>query len=235
MNGTVGFVLQQVDREVRTFADHAFAHSVHERRSCHSERSRGADSFDDHFHLSTFMEHEEVARLDQLLATVRDVQHMDRLAGLRPFRGEDDQAIGGCRSVHRREETVTDGCYLSVVGLHRAVRQVLLQAVDDDAFPGPRAGIGLQVIAEVRAEVAVDEDDASGVERKAIWKCDGRITLGRGVRLAEQLGHAGVFPGFGPGGRNGQRVRQGECFRGVGPGGAFEQGEHGGLGVYCSC
>ena len=175
------------------------------------------------------MEHEEVARLDQLLATVRDVQHMDRLAGLRPFRGEDDQAIRRSGRVHRREEPVTDGCYLSVVGLHRAVRQVLLQAVDDDTL------IGLEIIAEVRTEVAVDEDDAGGIEGQASRKCYGHITLGRVVWLAEQLGHAGVLPSFGPGGRNGQRMCQGQCFRGVGPGGAFEQGEHGGLGVYCSC
>ncbi|MBK8948908.1 MAG: hypothetical protein IPM68_08660 [Flavobacteriales bacterium] len=30
VNGTVGFVLQQVDREVRAFADHAFADAVDE-------------------------------------------------------------------------------------------------------------------------------------------------------------------------------------------------------------
>jgi hypothetical protein len=46
----------------------------------------------------------------------------------------------------------------------------MLQAVDDDAL------IGLQVIAEVRAEMAVDEDDAGGVEGQACRKCDGRIT-----------------------------------------------------------
>jgi hypothetical protein len=181
--------------------------------------------FNDHFHLRTFMQHEQIARLDQLLATVRDVEHMDRLAGLRALCGEDDQAVGRCGGVHRREETITDGCYLSVVGFHRAVCQVVLQTVDDDAL------VCLQVIAEVRTEVAVDEDDAGGVEGQACGKCDDRITLGRGVRLAEQLDHAGVFPGFGPGGRNGQRVRQGEGFRGIGPGGAFEQRQHVGLGV----
>jgi hypothetical protein len=30
VNGTVGFVLQQVDREVRAFADHAFADAIHQ-------------------------------------------------------------------------------------------------------------------------------------------------------------------------------------------------------------
>ncbi|MBK8948907.1 MAG: hypothetical protein IPM68_08655 [Flavobacteriales bacterium] len=49
------------------------------------------------------MQHEEIAGLDQLLSTGGDVQHMDRLARLRAFGGEDDQAVGGCRSVHRRE------------------------------------------------------------------------------------------------------------------------------------
>ena len=125
---------------------------------------------DDHFHLRAFMEHEEVARLDQLTAIGGDVEYVEWLARLRPFRGEDDQAVGGRSGVHGREEAVTDRRDLSVVGFHWAVRQVLLQAVDDDAL------IGLQVIAEVRAEMAVDEDDAGGIEGQACWKCDGRIT-----------------------------------------------------------
>ena len=50
------------------------------------------------------------------------------------------------------------GATCTVVRLHRAMRQVMLQAVDDDAL------VCLQVIAEVRAEVAVDEDDTGGIE-----------------------------------------------------------------------
>jgi hypothetical protein len=154
----VGFVLQQVEREVRAFADHAFADAVDEGRW---RQSSCRDVFNDHLHLRAFVQHEEVARLDQLTAIGGDVQHVDRLARLRAFGGEDDEAVGGCRGVHRGEETIADGRDLSVVGLHRAVRQVMLQAVDDDAL------VGFQVIAEVRAEVAVDEDDAGGIEGQA--------------------------------------------------------------------
>ncbi|MBK9761722.1 MAG: hypothetical protein IPO90_17605 [Flavobacteriales bacterium] len=149
--------------------------------------------------------------MDQQLTARGDVKDMDRLARLRALGGEDDQAIGGSGSVHRREQAIADGRALSVVGLHRAVCKVMLQAVDDDAL------VGLQIIAEVRAEVPVDEDDAGGIEGQAGWKCDGRITLGRGIRLVEQLGHAGVFPRFGPDRGNGQRVHLRERFGGARP------------------
>ena len=217
---SVGLMLQLVDREARTFAHHALAHAVDEGFG----RVHG-DVLDDHLRFGAFMQHEQVAWLHQLALPGGDVQHMDRFLHLHAFGHQQDQPVGGGGGVHGGEEALARGCQRPVVLLHRAVGEVVLQTVDDQAL------LAFQIIAQVRAEVAVHEDDARGIKGKA---CRGGkfpaptvcIAVRGGIGLVEQPAHAGVLPRFGLACRHRQSMYLFQGFGGARPGASFQQRQH---------